>query len=135
MLLPRRLRSMPSPVEALPCGSMSTTSTRWPTAARPVARLIAVVVLPTPPFWLAMAMMRPLRSDALIAPSHHDHGAARAAAEVDPALAARQAGKLGRIEEMPAPGIRQGARADQVDGALPLLQQRQIGLQPGHCFT
>src|SRR5437868_1134953 len=49
---------MPSPVEALPCGSRSTISTRSPTAASAVPRLIAVVVLPTPPFWLATARMR-----------------------------------------------------------------------------
>src|SRR5581483_212734 len=55
----RRLRrSMPSPVEALPCGSRSTTRTRSPIAASAVPRLIAVVVLPTPPFWLAMASTR-----------------------------------------------------------------------------
>ena len=53
---------MPSPVEALPCGSRSISSTRSPTAARAVARLIAVVVLPTPPFWLATAMMRARRA-------------------------------------------------------------------------
>jgi hypothetical protein len=41
---------MPSPVEALPCGSKSITSTFSPLAASAVARLIAVVVLPTPPF-------------------------------------------------------------------------------------
>src|SRR4029077_14404261 len=46
---------MPKPVDALPCGSRSISSTRSPTAARAVARLIAVVVLPTPPFWLAIA--------------------------------------------------------------------------------
>ena len=39
---------------ALPWGSRSTTSTRWPIWARPAARLTVVVVLPTPPFWLAM---------------------------------------------------------------------------------
>ena len=54
----RALRSMPSPVEALPCGSRSTISTCSPMAASAVPRLIAVVVLPTPPFWLAMAMTR-----------------------------------------------------------------------------
>ena len=43
-------------------GSRSTTSTRRPTAASAVARLIAVVVLPTPPFWLATAMIRPGRT-------------------------------------------------------------------------
>src|SRR5687768_14507655 len=46
---------MPRPVEALPCGSRSTSSTFQPIAASAVARLIAVVVLPTPPFWLAIA--------------------------------------------------------------------------------
>src|SRR5690554_1753702 len=49
----------PKPVEALPCGSRSTTRTdlaAW--AASAVARLTAVVVLPTPPFWLATAMIR-----------------------------------------------------------------------------
>src|SRR5215469_7996378 len=49
---------MPSPVEALPWGSRSTISTRSPIAASAVPRLIAVVVLPTPPFWLAMARTR-----------------------------------------------------------------------------
>src|SRR5688572_3169049 len=51
---------MPRPVDALPCGSRSITSTRSPIAARAVPRLIAVVVLPTPPFWLAMASVRGL---------------------------------------------------------------------------
>jgi len=36
--------------------SRSNKSTRWPSAARHAARLTAVVVLPTPPFWLATAM-------------------------------------------------------------------------------
>src|SRR3974390_1914803 len=49
---------MPRPVDALPCGSRSTISTRSPIAASAVPRLIAVVVLPTPPFWLAMARTR-----------------------------------------------------------------------------
>ena len=46
----------PRPVEALPCGSRSISSTRQPIAASAVARLIAVVVLPTPPFWFATAI-------------------------------------------------------------------------------
>src|SRR3954453_4588936 len=46
--------STPEPMVALPCGSRSTISTRWPTFARPAARLTVVVVLPTPPFWLAI---------------------------------------------------------------------------------
>src|SRR6187402_298391 len=49
---------MPRPVEALPCGSRSTISTCSPIAASAVPRLIAVVVLPTPPFWLASVKTR-----------------------------------------------------------------------------
>ena len=50
-------RRTPTPLEALPCGSQSTRSVRRSAAARLAARFTAVVVLPTPPFWLAMAMM------------------------------------------------------------------------------
>ena len=46
----------PRPVLALPCGSRSISSTELPAAANAVARLTAVVVLPTPPFWFATAM-------------------------------------------------------------------------------
>src|SRR6185503_6298319 len=49
---------MPRPVEALPCRSMSITRVGSPTAASAVPRLIAVVVLPTPPFWLATTRTR-----------------------------------------------------------------------------
>ena len=48
----------PSPDVALACGSMSTTSTRWPACASDAARLTVVVVLPTPPFWFAIARIR-----------------------------------------------------------------------------
>ena len=41
---------------ALPCGSRSTTRTRKPSSASAAPRLTVVVVLPTPPFWLAIAM-------------------------------------------------------------------------------
>src|SRR4051812_18837038 len=54
---------MPRPVEALPCGSESISRTRSPTAASAVPRLMAVVVLPTPPFWLAITRTRRERSD------------------------------------------------------------------------
>src|SRR5262245_61174251 len=50
---------MPRPVLALPCGSMSMRRMLLPQAASAVPRLIAVVVLPTPPFWLAIATTRP----------------------------------------------------------------------------
>src|SRR3954454_21848362 len=46
---------MPRPVEAFPCGSRSISKTFSPTAAKAVAGLMAVVVFPTPPFWLAIA--------------------------------------------------------------------------------
>src|SRR3546814_6580881 len=49
---------MPMPVEALPWGSTSTISTDLPQAASAVARLMAGVVLPSPPFWLAIARTR-----------------------------------------------------------------------------
>src|SRR3546814_10006090 len=47
---------IPGPVEALPCGSRSMIKVRQPVAASAVARLIAVVVLPPPPFCFATAM-------------------------------------------------------------------------------
>src|SRR5215831_17240518 len=49
---------MSSAVDALPCGSRSITSTWVPCNARHAARLTAEVVLPTPPFWLAMVITR-----------------------------------------------------------------------------
>src|SRR5689334_1195492 len=49
---------MPRPVDALPWGSRSISRTCSLFAASAVARLIAVVVLPTPPFWLATARTR-----------------------------------------------------------------------------
>src|SRR5579863_7882617 len=58
MVLRRSARAMPRPVEALPWGSESISSTRWPIAERAVPRLMAVVVLPTPPFWLVTASTR-----------------------------------------------------------------------------
>ncbi len=54
----RASSATPTPVEAFPCGSRSRISTFSPTAASAVPRLMAVVVLPTPPFWLAMARTR-----------------------------------------------------------------------------
>src|SRR5699024_7047580 len=41
----------------LPCGSPSISSTFFPAWASPIPRFAQVVVLPTPPFWLAMAMI------------------------------------------------------------------------------
>src|SRR3569832_2633593 len=45
------------PDVALPCGSASTSRTRVPQDAIIAARLTAVVVFPTPPFWLATAIV------------------------------------------------------------------------------
>jgi hypothetical protein len=56
-----------SAVDALPCGSRSTSSTRWPPEASAAAMLTAVVVLPTPPFWLATANTR-VRAGCAIGP-------------------------------------------------------------------
>ena len=50
--------SIPSAVLALPCGSVSITKTFRPPRVRAAARLTAVVVLPTPPFWLATVSTR-----------------------------------------------------------------------------
>src|SRR5262245_23165958 len=48
----------PSPTDSEPCGSKSTSSTRRPYSASAAPRLMVVVVLPTPPFWLHIAMTR-----------------------------------------------------------------------------
>src|SRR5690242_3069113 len=50
---------MPSPYRTEPCGSTSTSSVFTPRRAIATARLIAVVVFPTPPFWLTIASTRP----------------------------------------------------------------------------
>src|SRR6185295_11375048 len=48
----------PTPLVRLPCGSTSTSKIRCSPSASDAARLMVVVVLPTPPFWLATATMR-----------------------------------------------------------------------------
>ena len=50
--------SISRPVLAFPWASTSTNNTRISLAANAVARLTAVVVFPTPPFWFAIAIMR-----------------------------------------------------------------------------
>src|SRR5437868_5907519 len=50
----------PRPLLAFDCGSQSTSNVFTSAAEIEAARLMAVVVLPTPPFWLATAMMRPM---------------------------------------------------------------------------
>src|SRR5262249_32051310 len=48
----------PIPLDALACGSRSTSKVRRSDTANEAARFTAVVVLPTPPFWLAIAGAR-----------------------------------------------------------------------------
>ena len=48
----------PRPTDSAPCGSKSTSSTFCPYSASAAPRLMVDVVLPTPPFWLHIAMMR-----------------------------------------------------------------------------
>src|SRR5882762_6890130 len=50
----------PRPLLAFDCGSQSTSNVFTSAAEMEEARLMAVVVFPTPPFWLATAMMRPM---------------------------------------------------------------------------
>ena len=64
-LLSSAYLSIPQPMVALPCGSRSTSSTRLPIMASAAARLTQVVVFPTPPFWLAMAMQRVIHSSVM----------------------------------------------------------------------
>src|SRR5215475_14527019 len=52
----RLLALTPRPTDRAPCGSKSTSRTRRPYSAIEAPRLIVDVVLPTPPFWLHMAM-------------------------------------------------------------------------------
>ncbi len=48
---------IPNPEVAFTCGSMSTRAVRFSAAARQAARFTAVVVFPTPPFWLMNAIL------------------------------------------------------------------------------
>ena len=48
---------LPRLIVRLPCGSPSISRTFFPACAKLIPRLAQVVVLPTPPFWLAMAMI------------------------------------------------------------------------------
>src|SRR5271157_6086203 len=53
-------RWKPSPEVALAWGSQSTRRVLKPSIARQAARLMAVVVLPTPPFWLTTPRIFPM---------------------------------------------------------------------------
>src|SRR5580693_7751296 len=54
-MLSPALFSKPTALVALAWGSRSMSNTRLPFSARQAERFTAVVVLPTPPFWLAIA--------------------------------------------------------------------------------
>src|SRR6266481_10197158 len=60
MLMRSGFFTSPSPLVEFDCGSQSTSRVLTSAAASEAARLMAVVVLPTPPFWLATAMTRPM---------------------------------------------------------------------------
>src|SRR3954451_5759235 len=47
----------PRPTDSAPCGSRSISSTRRPYSVSAAPRLMVEVVLPTPPFWLHIAMI------------------------------------------------------------------------------
>ena len=49
-------RENPNPLLEFDCGSQSINRTRISAAAKEAAKLIAVVVFPTPPFWFATAI-------------------------------------------------------------------------------
>src|SRR5262245_27722185 len=51
---------IPTPELAFDCASRSISNVRMSAAASDAARLIAVVVFPTPPFWLAIATILPI---------------------------------------------------------------------------
>src|SRR5208283_3273093 len=53
------VRGTPSPTVAFAWGSASTSSVSYPASAMHAATLTAVVVLPTPPFWFAIAYIVP----------------------------------------------------------------------------
>ena len=53
-------RSTPSPDEAFACGSASITNTFFSSVANDAAKFMVVVVFPTPPFWLAKAIIFPI---------------------------------------------------------------------------
>src|SRR5713226_480221 len=55
IVLRARAGSRPRPEVELACGSRSTSTIECPSSASAAPRLMAVVVLPTPPFWLTMA--------------------------------------------------------------------------------
>ena len=62
---------------------------------------------------------------------------AGAAAKIDQSMsvAGPVVPELAAVKNVPAPRVRQGCRADQVDSGLPMAQQIEISLAPIECFT
>src|SRR4029077_6508405 len=89
-------RSTPSPEVALAWGSQSMRSTRRPRSARAAPRLMAVVVLPTPPFWLTTAMIR-------LGTLGRDYAAGTGGPRRDPAPRLRR-GSFARVFHAPVEG-------------------------------
>src|SRR2546421_11124890 len=58
--MPTDAREIPMPLVACACGSPSTSKTCIPDKASAAERLTAVVDLPPPPFWFAIAITRPI---------------------------------------------------------------------------
>src|SRR5690554_1630388 len=105
---------MPAPMVALPCGSRSTSNTRFGVRASAAARLTAVVVLPTPPFWLATAMMRAMRLVPWFSDASSEDGAGR------------------RSDRGLCPPRRRLAEPVLAAGAAPDFEEVALGIQPGH---
>src|SRR3954447_600949 len=123
---------MPIPVVALPCGSRSMTKTRNSSSASAAPRFTAVVVLPTPPFWLAIEITR-----GSVIGSGASPPLARIAANVSTgaSVSIRTSGSASRSSmRMPSPsattsmssGDRSGAVASTTVGSL-------VGIASSRC--
>src|ERR1700738_2495066 len=77
MLMRSGFFTRPRPLVEFDCGSQSTSSVLTSAAASEAARLMAVVVLPTPPFWLATAMTRPMILFVLVLRAGYANGFAK----------------------------------------------------------
>src|ERR1700757_3604426 len=76
----------PTPLLALPWGSRSMSRVRFSAAATLAATLTAVVVFPTPPFWLTTAMTWARRGEGI----GRDHLIARSVAPRQRAAGSRR---------------------------------------------
>src|SRR5436305_11330188 len=115
----------------LPWGSMSTHNTRCPSSANASARLSVVVVLATPPFWLANAITW-LISSALFAPAHRNPPRAAHAIFGCRARSARQATAV-RDRQGGRREIDGRDRAGPARGAPRPAHDRGGASQPGAC--